>query len=705
VLESARHEPSNAVLEEIRDYRLLPIAWRNDNQVISAAEELLHGNVDVPDFDHVQVHLPFDPSDLEGGSSIWQLQFAGLAVPEILLDAYRKTGREDFWAAARDSILAWDRYDRSAWLDRGFLWNDHAVSARVRTIADFWFLYRQRPDYDPAVGRAILEFAARTGEILAKPDQFTFATNHGVMQNIGLWDLCIAFPSLPEAERYKQLAFTRLRGQMGFYIDEEGVVLEHSIGYHEYGLKLLGIALRFATLLKIQIPPDWITKYEGAREFYNEVRRPNGSLPRFGDTGGVRKDPDPPIAELDADRGAGRLLPQNEWEPDAPFRIYPVAGYGVLWDGLRNWTDTRDLAQTTVAWSYHAGHGHKHDDELSVILWAGGQDWWTNAGYWPYDNSDRPHAECWEGSNAPHLAGEPCESARTASLVSSFHSGELSVLEMVRRGPGPFLVRRQVVHVGPSIWIVIDDASGASQGELQTIWTTDSNVMVSNRPNPGQFVLSAPDQKSELRASFLGPSLMTTRVFRGSREPFAGWVVTNDGLPTATRAVMTEQPANGAWGFTVWTLAGAANKSAETSAPPRVLNWVNGRSWRVLIPLANGSTTEVSRYEDTISVHGAASGPPTLVASLVPMQDISGPLDELRSSLLVTANSYPRFRELYRYRLRATYGLLLVLALQELFFFAYKRMGGGCLVALRFASILGWLGSGMWILSSYLNTR
>jgi len=87
------------------------------------------------------------------------------------------------------------------------------------------------------------------------------------------------------------------------------------------------------------------------------------------------------------------------------------------------------------------------------------------------------------------------------------------------------------------------------------------------------------------------------------------------------------------------------------------------------------------------------------------MQDISGPLDELRSSLLVTANSYPRFRELYRYRLRATYGLLLVLALQELFFFAYKRMGGGCLVALRFASILGWLGSGMWILSSYLNTR
>ncbi len=195
VLEQCRLSPSDSVLEEIRGYRLFSVGWKDNNQHIAAAEKLLHGSAELPGYASNQIHLPFAPADLEGGSGLWQIYFSGLAVPQILLDAYRVTGREDLWIAARESILAWAQYDRSAWVNRGSLWDDHALAVRVQTLADFWLLYRRRPDYRPDVARTVLEFVARTGERLSKPDFFTFATNHGVMENIGLWHLCIAFPS------------------------------------------------------------------------------------------------------------------------------------------------------------------------------------------------------------------------------------------------------------------------------------------------------------------------------------------------------------------------------------------------------------------------------------------------------------------------------------------------------------------------------
>ena len=145
--------------------------------------------------------MPFSPDDLDGVPPGIQLWFAGSGVPDILLRAYAATGQEPYFALARDMILAWDHYERTAWQPRGYLWNDHATAARVRVLGEFWRLYRQRPDYSPEVGRVVLEQAARYRALLADPGRFTFATNHGVMQNLGLLEWPRPFPSLPDAER------------------------------------------------------------------------------------------------------------------------------------------------------------------------------------------------------------------------------------------------------------------------------------------------------------------------------------------------------------------------------------------------------------------------------------------------------------------------------------------------------------------------
>ena len=168
VIDAARTAPSDAVLEEIYGFDLLPLGL-DRQQLISVADGILQGRLELPDRPASPIGLPFSPDDLDGVPASIQLWFAGYGVPDILLRAYVETGYEPYFTLARDEILAWDRYEQTAWQPRGYLWNDHATAARVRVLGEFWRLYRQRPDYSPEVGRVVLEQAARYRALLADP--------------------------------------------------------------------------------------------------------------------------------------------------------------------------------------------------------------------------------------------------------------------------------------------------------------------------------------------------------------------------------------------------------------------------------------------------------------------------------------------------------------------------------------------------------
>jgi hypothetical protein len=196
---AARQTPEDAVLEEAREFYLLPIDGRQGELEVSIAEGILEGRLELPELPPAQIDLAFSADDIDGLPSELQLWYAGFVVPDLLLAAHVETGREEFFAAAEGFIASWDRYERGSPLPRGLLWNDHAVAARVRVLAEFWRIYRARPDYRPEVGRAVLEQAARYGHFLSSPGHFTFSTNHGVMQNLGLLHLTLSFPTLPDS--------------------------------------------------------------------------------------------------------------------------------------------------------------------------------------------------------------------------------------------------------------------------------------------------------------------------------------------------------------------------------------------------------------------------------------------------------------------------------------------------------------------------
>jgi hypothetical protein len=196
VVNASRQNPADAVLSELKDFRYLEVKWPHSTAVVNAADNLLQGRVEIPGYAHTSIHLPFDPADLDSGLPPWQLQFAGMIVPDTLLQAYEVNQREEYFEMAKQIVRAMCAHERKSWLPEGLFWNDHAVANRVVVLTNFWRIYRDHSSFDPELASEILQSVYRDTALLAKPEQFTYATNHGVMQNLGLLHAAVAFPDL-----------------------------------------------------------------------------------------------------------------------------------------------------------------------------------------------------------------------------------------------------------------------------------------------------------------------------------------------------------------------------------------------------------------------------------------------------------------------------------------------------------------------------
>ncbi|PYM94867.1 MAG: hypothetical protein DME04_06350 [Candidatus Rokuibacteriota bacterium] len=701
LIDQAREAPADPVLDELSGIRFFAneFAALDRAQTVAVAERILQGELALPGESPRKISLQFDPRDIDQGPPSWQLRLSTLVVPRVLLGAYRITGRDDFLFAARDMILGLASYERRTVLPKGKLWNDHAVAERMLALAEFWTLYRHHPRYDAQTARDVLTFVARSGRLLADPSHFTVATNHGVMQNLALWHLSVAFPSLPDASRYRQLALERLREQMAFYVNDEGVVLEHSAGYHEAGVQFLSLAFRYLSLLDIPIPAEWREKYRRAADVYAELRRPDGSLPVFGDTGHGPNARCPAVTDLGDDGRAAPLHHRADWSPARVHVSYPVTGYSVWWDGLQRWPASRELAQTVVAWSYFPGQAHKLADEMSVLLWARGSTWWTNVGYWPYGVGGRREAESWGGSNAPHLAGESDASLRTTRMLAEAATEGVAYIDLERKGPNGYTARRQVLHADKTLWLVLDHTTGRPGDRTTTVWTTTYEVTMSDGPVAASWELRQVSTGDALTAFIVGSAGTSARAYRGSEAPFVGWLAGPAGGRPAS-AIVVEQPANDAWAATVWSLSDDRPGARRVVAQPEMRAWAGPEKWTLLVPAEKG-TVELSREVDKVFVRAGGARDPVHVMLARP-ESVDQKIAEIRASYQRAIAKYPPFRDVIDYRLKATYVVIGALLLQELFFAAYARLAGayytrGRYALLRGLSMIAWIGLGAWL--------
>ncbi|MCC6531342.1 MAG: heparinase II/III family protein [Burkholderiales bacterium] len=689
LIERSRDVPGGGVLDELERMQLaVGRKFEHGQELVAAAEAMLAGELRLSAQVSRRFDISFDPADLLEPAAA--LPFASLFVPSVLLDAYASTGREEFYLAAKKFLLAFADFERSAWRPKGLIWNDHAIAARIPVTIKFWRIYRQRADFDRGEAGKVLQLLARSGQFLAKPSHFTFRTNHGVMQNIGLLQLCVALPSLANASSWCDTALARLHDQMRYYVNGEGVVLEHSAGYHAFGMELLGMILRALTLLDRPVPPQWDEKYRLAKAHYAALRRPDASLPLYGDTPSAGSYP--LVTERQRDGGYSRLYREESWQPDAAFALYPVAGHSVWWRGLESWPQAATLSQTVVTWSHFPSRAHKLADEMSVLSWRDGHNWITNSGYWPYGRWGRRHAEGWEGSNAPHLVGEPGHVSRRTELLGYSDGISLRLIDLRRHGTDTYKARRQVVDLASGALLVLDHIEDGQRRRSTTVWTTEPGTRLDRHPGANAYRLISPEGKTML-LSLLASEGARIQTYLGSRQPFAGWVVI-DGVPRAAPAFVVDQPTADSWALAVWSQQ-PPGIDGKAHAAPEMLEWGGSERWTLRVD-GPRETVTIERAGARILVKGAG-GQELERLQIRPAADISAQRRAVETAYEDSAGKSRKFRELAAYRLTLTYLLFAVLVGQEAIFWLMRRARRAWRIGARLGAGAAWIAAAFWI--------
>jgi hypothetical protein len=642
VIESAGSSPADVVFDRLGKLHATTPPWKSESEVVPLANALVAGQVVNLRGQQVSLRMALSPADANSVPLGAMLSLATMEPAQLMVRAYQLSGKDEYLVWARDIILAFDSWERHAWMPVGLAWNDHAVAARVQVLTDFWGVYRHSDIYEPQDARGILELVARCGRRLSDDRYFNVSTNHGVMQNISLLELAIAFPEFPEAARYREIAVRRLNTQMEFYVSDEGVILEHSAYYQHFGLRLLTVAGRMIQMLNVTPSESWQTKYQLAQDFYEELQRPDGSLPQFGDTYSV-----PESFSFAADPGgssatAAQVVPI---QPARSFALYPVSGYSISWSGLEHWPEPSALSQTVMTWSNFPSRSHKHADDLSVLVWAGGQSWWTNDGYWPYGDPGRAEAESWNGSNAPHLADESAATA-PGRLVASAASGSLRFVDVERSAPGSIVLRRQVIEIQPAQWIVLDSSSGGGRKQVVTSWNTAANMSVRGEDN-NCYRLVSPTVTSTMETCIAAGTPMQAEWLHGSMHPFAGWQVVDES-PVPANALLVEQ-STGSWFVNSFRLL---NDGVQGAAAPAV-HWHDPERWTIDL----GSGDEVTRDGNTVRWRGPKNSDVSLALS-APDADVASRIQTIRDNYFKAIKHYPMFDDSIATRRKLTLLLL-----------------------------------------------
>lgn len=652
VIEAGRRQPDDRVLATVAETSMTtdhPL--RGDDAVTVARRWLATGELALPHLPVIRADPGFDRSDLSQGVPVQHIFTASLILPDLLLRAHEHAPNPAFVAAALRYTRGFILFEESVLVPRDYERNSHATANRASVLARLWKHVRAAPDYEADTGRLVHLHAQRLGALLSKPSTFIAATNHGVMQNIGLLQLAAAFPALPEAAAWRSLALQRLTMQLPGWISPEGTVLEHSSGYHFHGVVLSGYVVKLLEASGQPVPPEWAEAHARARDFMATLQRPDRTLPPYGNTFRY-------AWRLPSVLGVDEATWERELHERPAFtRHYPLGGHAVWWDPR---SAAGPATHTHLPWGHFAGHGHRRAQELSLLVWSAGTEWSTNTGYWP--SGDLPGirmTDGWSGSNAPHVVGEGDILERRGRLLSQAEAEGLRFIDLEREAPagadGTLRIRRQVLQLDGSHWIVLDSHADPLQRALRVLWTSAPET--SQRRGVGlQWHIERPGSPVAMALHVQGSPGFSVAPLRGSTEPFGGWVAF-DRRAEAAPALDARAAGPGSWLLTTLSLH-ATGPQAGTPLKATMVRHASPEDWTLRIEPATGESRPVVEWTRQGALlagrpgsHGAGGGAAsrvgnprevTLVRSdPVPVETARASIAQARAKLLA---AWPRYR-------------------------------------------------------------
>lgn len=596
IVEDLRTTPDDAMLDMIERVSVGTSrlgSWAGP-ELVAAAEAVLEGELNNGGAFY---GVPESGFATAAGEGMEDLEVCSFAVPGLLIRAYETSGDLRYLEGALDYVLAWSEYEASLLIPRGLVFNDHATAARAIIVTELWKHYRDSALFDASEATELLLYVKKLSRLLLYEPLYEYRSNHGIMQSLSLLHLGLAFPLLDTAGPSVETGHDRLLSQLDYYLNREGVVLEHSPAYHHNGLLRLAAAWRYLGLLGEPVPQRFVESYRKALEFRRALLRPDLTLPPIGDTGNHA------FSSLHvAVFGPGSIAsaPLREEPPflPAPERLTaaPGAGWLILWDGLAAWPDPSQLAQTVLHWGNFPTRAHKHADELGLSIWSDGVQWLRGVGYWPYGRS-RIEAIGWRSANAPHWLEEPARGERVSRLAGVVVDANFAFFDVLRTNADDSRIRRQLVRIGKNTWLVVDSFRSEKRETAEIVWRFPPGVRVEQGERP-DFVLRSGDAALSMRIAATVPLDVAADV-SGEAGWNGGMVV--DGAVTDSPAIRVTSAAADPAILTVFS-------SGSASADGPSWHWNGPSDWQVSLAAEQGAGVSVTRAADTLEVMAGQPG-------------------------------------------------------------------------------------------------
>jgi len=367
-----------------------------DRGSISAAAALLHNQVDLPRYR--PVHLSPVPTWSENpySASYWRLEFYSLRPTLNLLYAYRTTGNVVY--AKRllrldSSFIAAEGRSPWAWAD------PHAVALRSMALVDTWWKLRQGHQLPESTSTAILRELEKTGRFLADPNHYNAGDDDlAATEAAALYELAVAFPTLPNAPHWLSLAKDRLRWQLALAVDPDGQLIDNAPYYDFYVLDEYWQIYGYSTAQGYPVSADFGAKLRSMLNFASYILQPNTQIPLLGasveekinDYGvyAAMAGTDPEFRFVLTHGAQGSRPPRNSIS-------FPASALTIMRSG---WGSSAEFSRSTYL-TYNVGRyrtGHSDLDALGLTLYGGGGDLLPDPGL--YTETPGPYQDYFHGT-------------------------------------------------------------------------------------------------------------------------------------------------------------------------------------------------------------------------------------------------------------------------------------------------------------------
>lgn len=206
------------------------------------------------------------------------------------------------------------------------------------------------------------------------------------MEANGLYHVGALFPEFRESKLWRDTAIERLYMELDIQVYPDGSQIELAPGYHGVALRNFLGPVRLTPLAGFALPADYLAKLEKMFDYLLYSMQPDFRTPPLNDSGannvtGYLEEG----SELFPLRGEFRWAATNGEEGHPPGFTsceFPYAGQFIMrsgWDQNALW-----LCMDGGPF----GFGHQHEDKLSVILTAFGQQLLVEGGVYTYDASE-----------------------------------------------------------------------------------------------------------------------------------------------------------------------------------------------------------------------------------------------------------------------------------------------------------------------------